>query len=70
MSKLASRAERRIGRALAHRDLGVVERLAILRDQRLHHRMLRLVRLQVADAIAFVAARAADHLIEQLKRAL
>ena len=62
--------ERRIVRLLAQLDLGRVERLAVRRDQRLHHRMLGLVRLQEADAAAFLAAGAADHLMQQLERAL
>jgi hypothetical protein len=32
--------------------------------------MFGLVRLQIADAAALVAAGAADHLVEQLKRTL
>ena len=38
-------SERRIMQALARGDLRIVERFAILCDQRLHHRMLGLVRL-------------------------
>ncbi len=45
-------AERRIAGLLAHLDLGRVERVAVLRDQRAHHRMLGLVRLQEAVAAA------------------
>ena len=63
-------AERRIAGLLAQLDLGGVERLAVLRDQRAHHRMLRLMRLQKADAAALLAAGAADHLMQQLERAL
>jgi len=63
-------AERRIVRALAGRDLGVVERLAILRDQRAHYRVLGLMGLQVAAADAGVAASAADHLMQKLEGAL
>ena len=63
-------AERRIAGLLAHLDLGGVERLAILRDQRAHHRMLGLVRLQIAVAAPLLAAGAADHLMQQLERAL
>ena len=62
--------ERRIAGLLAHLDLGGVERLAILRDQRAHHRMLRLMRLQIAVAAALLAAGAADHLMQQLECAL
>ena len=62
--------ERRIMRLLAQFDLGGVERLAVLRDQRPHHRMLGLVGLQVAVAGAGVAAGAADHLMQKLERAL
>ena len=63
-------SERRIVRSLARRDLGVVEGLAVLRDQRLHHRMLGLVGLQITDAAAFLAPRPADHLMQKLKGAL
>ena len=63
-------AERRIVVALADFDLGVVERLAVLRDQRAHHRMLGLVRLQIAMADAGVAAGAADDLMQKLEGAL
>src|SRR6266702_3423207 len=59
-------AERRIERALAQIDLAVVERLAVAGDQRLHHGMVRLVRLEIADAAALLASGAADHLVEQL----
>ena len=62
-------SERRIMRLLAHLDLGGVERLAILRDQRAHHRMLGLMGLQIAAADAGIAAGAADHLMQQLKGA-
>ncbi len=63
-------AERRILRALAQLDLGVVERVAVLRDQRADHRMLGLVRLQIAVAGAGFAAGAADHLMQELEGAL
>ena len=57
-------------RLLAQLDLGVVERLAVLRDQRAHHRMLGLVGLQIAVAGAGFAAGAADHLMQELEGAL
>ena len=63
-------AERRIAGLLAHLDLGRVERLAVLRDQGAHHRMLGLVRLQITVAAPLLAAGAADHLMQQLERAL
>ena len=59
-------AERRIAGALARFDLGGIKRLAILRDQRAHHRMLGLVRLQKPQADAGVAPRAPDHLMQKL----
>ena len=57
-------------RAFAGRDLGVVERFAVLRDQRAHHRVFGLMGLQIAAADAGVAAGAADHLMQQLEGAL
>ena len=57
-------------RGLARGDLGGVEGLAVLRDQRAHHRMLGLVRLQQAAADAFAATGAAEHLMQQLEGAL
>ena len=57
-------------RFFAHLDFGVVERLAVLRDQGTHHRMIGLMRLQIAAADAGVAAGAADDLVQQLKGAL
>ena len=63
-------AERRIVRAFAGGDLGVVERFAVLRDQRAHHRVLGLMGLQIAAADAGVAAGAADHLMQHLEGAL
>src|SRR4051812_49382434 len=61
-------AERRIAGALARIDLAAVKRLAVGRDQRLHHGVFGLVGLQVADAAALIAAGAPDHLVQQLKR--
>ena len=63
-------AERRIVRAFAGRDLCVVERFAVLRDQRAHHRVFGLVGLEIAAADAGVAAGAADHLMQELEGAL
>ena len=62
--------ERRIAGALAQLDLARIERLAVAGDQRLHHRMLGLMRLQIADAAARLAAGAADHLMQKLEGAL
>src|SRR5207248_2997613 len=59
-------SERRIERALAQIDLAVVEGLAVAGDQRLHHGMIGLVRLEIADAAALLATGTADHLVEQL----
>ena len=50
-------AERRIVGALARLDLGVVECLAILRDQRAHHRMLGLPGLEIAVALGLESRR-------------
>src|ERR1043166_5309044 len=66
----AEPAKRPIAGAFALLDFAGVKRLAIVRGQRLHHGMLGLVRLQIADAAALLAAGAADHLIEQLERPL
>src|SRR5437763_1559506 len=44
--------------------------VTIGRDQRPHHRMLGLMGLQIADAAAFLATRTADHLVQELERAL
>src|SRR6202048_1183872 len=63
-------AERRIERALAALDFARVKGFAIAGDQRLHHGMLGLVGLQIADAAALIAPGAPDHLVEQLKGAL
>ena len=63
-------AERRIAGAFARIDLAGIERLAVAGDQRLHHGMFGLMGLQIADAAALIAAGAADHLVEQLKRPL
>ncbi len=57
-------------RSLAPGDLGGIERLAVLRDQRPHHRMLGLVGLQKTVAYPGIAAGAADHLMQELKGAL
>ena len=51
-------------------DFGGVERLAVLRDQRAHHRMVGLVGLQKAAADAGVAAGAADDLMQKLESML
>src|SRR6516164_10364723 len=63
-------AERRITGALACSDFTGIKCLAVAGDQRLHHGMVGLVRLQEADAAALVAPRTADHLVEQLPGAL
>ena len=63
-------SERRILGVLARFDLRVVERLAVLRDQRAHHRMLGLVGLQIAAADTGIAPGAPDHLMQQLEGAL
>ena len=62
--------KRRIAGRLAQRDLARIERLAVAQDQRLHHRMLGLMRLQQSDAAALLAAGAADHLMQHLEGAL
>src|SRR3569623_2683884 len=62
--------ERRISGALTRLDLAVVERLAVGRDQRLHHRMFGLMRLQIADTAPLLPPGTPDHLIEELERAL
>src|SRR5689334_19198463 len=49
-------AERRIEGALARADLVLVKGLAVAGDERLHHGMLGLMGLQIADAEALVAA--------------
>ena len=63
-------AEWRIAGLLTHLDLAGVERLAVAGDQRLHDRMIGLVRLQEADAAACLAAGAAGDLVQQLEGAL
>jgi len=63
-------AERRIGAALARFDLGVIKGFAVGRDQRAHHRMLGLMRLQIAVTDTGIAAGAPDHLMQKLERAL
>src|SRR6185369_8966086 len=63
-------SERRIAAALAQFDFGRIECVAVARYQRLHHRMLRLMRLQQPDAAAFLASGAADHLMQKLEGAL
>ena len=56
-------------RLFAQLDFAAVERVAIGRHQGPHHRMLGLVRLQVADAAALLAPGAAGDLMQQLERA-
>ena len=63
-------AEWRVAALLARGDLGGIERLAILRDQGAHHRMIRLMRLEEPQADAGVTPGTADHLMQQLKGAL
>src|SRR6266403_371577 len=63
-------AERWIEGALARLDLAGIKRLAVARHQRLHHGMLGLMGLQIADPAALVASGPSDHLVEQLKRPL
>src|SRR6266571_2570080 len=48
-------AERRIAAALARCDLRRIERFAVLRDERAHHRMLGLMSLQQPQADAGIA---------------
>ena len=62
--------ERRIAGLLAQLDLGVIEGVAVAGDQRAHHRMLGLMRLQKALPLPRLAAGAAGDLMQKLKRAL
>lgn len=60
----------RIARPLALFDLIFVKRFAIAGDERAHHRMLRLMRLQVAETAPLLSPGAPDHLMQQLECAL
>src|SRR5260370_28446704 len=59
--------ERRIPGALARLDLGRVEGRAVAGNDRTHHRVLRLMGLEIAVAAAGFAAGAGRHLIQELK---
>src|SRR5260370_38403212 len=59
--------KRGVAGALARLDLGRVEGLAIARNDRTHHRVRRLVGLEIAVAAAGFAAGAARHLILELE---
>ena len=63
-------AERRQVRRLPLGDLPFVEALGIAGDDGAHHRMVRLVGLQQAEALPAGAPGPPGHLAEQLKRAL
>ena len=63
-------AERRQPGCARARRSRAVEGLGVARNQRLHHRMLGLIGLQQAEALAAGAAGPAGHLAEQLEGAL
>ncbi len=62
--------ERRIAGRFTQRDFARVERVAIGRHQCAHHRMIGLMSLEIADAVAGLAPGTADHLVQQLEGAL
>ena len=62
--------EGRIGAILARFDLLRIKRFAVAGNQRAHHRMLRLMRLQEAVAAPLFAPGAARDLMQQLECAL
>ena len=68
--KTGKASERRIAGCFALLDFIPVESIAIAGDERAHHRMIRLMRLQEAYSAPFFAAGAADHLMQELERAL
>src|SRR5262245_1629806 len=63
-------SEWRVARALAQLDLVVIEGFAVAGDQRTHHRMFRLMGLQVTEAPTLLSTGASDHLVQQLECAL
>src|SRR5262245_6226546 len=60
----------RVAGALPLLDLTVVEGLAVAQDQSPYHRVFRLMRLQLADAATLLPTSSANHLVQQLERAL
>src|SRR5262245_3398877 len=63
-------SERRVAGTLALFDFISVERLTVAGDESPHDRMFGLVGLQKANTNALFTARAADHLVQQLKSTL
>src|SRR5262249_6005757 len=61
--------EGRILRFLPQFDLALVESVAVTRDQRPDHGMLRLMRLQITPAEALLASCPPDNLMQQLESA-
>src|SRR4029453_3797324 len=60
----------RVAGALPLLDLTVVEGLAVAQDQSPYHRVFRLMGLQIADAATLLPTGSANHLVQQLERAL
>src|ERR1700704_5139605 len=65
--KASQTSEWRVAATFALLDLVAVKRFAVAGDQRAHDGVLRLMRLQIAQAPPLLASSAADHLVQQLE---